>query len=100
MASQIPHFLALPGHLRLVDLGVFLAVDAEARFEQQPVGVRARPLGHVDVAGRRHLNRRRLGRDQRRDAPVVAVLALVVVIHRELVLRSDAPTRHAHRRCS
>ena len=92
----VPHLAVVPDHARLIELGVFLVVDAEAGFEQQLVGVRPRPLRDVDEAGRRHLHAGGLGRNGRGDAPVVAVLALVVVVDRDLVLAARLP-RHAAR---
>ncbi len=87
----VPHLVFAARHARLIELGVFLVVEAEAAFEQQLVGVRARPLRDVDEAGRRHLDAGGLGRNRRGDAPVVAVLVLLVVVDRDLVLARHLP---------
>jgi hypothetical protein len=80
-----------PGHRGLVQLGVVLVVNAEPALEQQPVRVRPRPFGHADEARRRHLHTGGLGRHVGRDAPVVAVLQLVVVVVGDLVPAANLP---------
>src|SRR5436190_19483851 len=77
---QFPHVVGEDGDAGLIELGVFLVVDADAAVEQQLVGVRARPVGDVDKAGRRDLDGRGFRRDVRGNPPVVAVFVLVVVI--------------------
>ena len=90
-----PDLFRLAGHALLIELGVFLVVVAEATFEQELVGVRARPLRHVDAAGRGDLHAGGLGRNRRRDAPMVAILLLLVVVDRDLVLARHLPRNAA-----
>ncbi len=52
----IPYLVGEAGHRRLIELRVFLVVVAEASFEQQPAGLRPRPLGDVDEARWCHLH--------------------------------------------
>ena len=73
----------------LVVLLVFLVVHAEAGVEENPIGLRPRPLRDRDEAGRRRLNRGGLGRNRRRDAPVVPHFVLLVVVVRHLVFGAE-----------
>jgi len=87
----VPDFVTEAGNRRLIELGVFLVVVAETAFEQQPAGVRARPLGDVHEACWRDLDGRRFWWHRGADAPMIPILPLVVVVDRELVSAARLP---------